>query len=164
MKKIFTQSDNFKPEYSAIILNVGEIIPIPNSDFLGKTIIDGVTMIVRKDQVKEGDTVIYCPIETQLNSDFLSKNNLYGMECKELNSNFKEVHSLLENGKKDEAKKIVGFFNKYGRIRMIILKGIESMGFIINIDDLKKWQPNITLNDIQNNLNVAFDIVATFKF
>ena len=40
--------------------------------------------------------------------------------------------------------------SKYGRIRMIILKGIESMGFIINIDDLKKViAPNIWIEKIR---------------
>ena len=37
MKKLFDQSENLKKEYCCSIVQIGEITPIENSDFLAKT-------------------------------------------------------------------------------------------------------------------------------
>lgn len=64
MKKIFTLSKKASLEYSAAICRIGEVKPIKGSEFLGQTIVFGQSLVVRKDEMKEGDIVIYCPIET----------------------------------------------------------------------------------------------------
>lgn len=159
MKQIFSKSKNFKEEYSAMICRVGKVTPIENSDFLATVQIGGYEIIVRKDQVNEGDIKIYCPIESELNSELLSANNLYDISNYLLNSNKSKVESLLSSGDKENAKKLVGFFTKNGRIRMIKLRGKNSMGFIMNPEDLLKWKPNIDLSDISNHVGESFDIV-----
>jgi hypothetical protein len=70
MKEIFTKSENFKQEYSATIVRVGELKDIENSDNLKQTIIDGFSVVVNKNDVKEGDYMVYCKNETELNSEF----------------------------------------------------------------------------------------------
>ena len=69
--KVLSKSSKFVQEYCATVVQIGEIKPIEGSDFLGMTLVNGFPIVVRKDQVKEGDVMIYCPIETQINSQFL---------------------------------------------------------------------------------------------
>ena len=112
-KEIFTLSKDAKLEYSCTVVQIGEVKPIEGSDFLGSTLVNGNPIVVRKDQIKEGDIMVYAPIETVLNKEFLSKNNLFEIGEIQLNSNYKEVEQLMQDGKKDEAKKMVGFLFVY---------------------------------------------------
>jgi hypothetical protein len=93
---VLSKSENFKSEYSCAVVQVGELTPVEGSDFLAKTDIMGVQIVVRKDQVKEGDIVLYAANETQLNEEFLSKNNLYEIGCRDKNSNAAEVNAIME--------------------------------------------------------------------
>lgn len=52
MSNIFTKSKNFKSEYSCAVVRIGKLTPIEGSDFLAKTDIFGVQIVVRKDQTK----------------------------------------------------------------------------------------------------------------
>lgn len=164
MNKIFALSENAKLEYSATICRVGEVKPIEGSDFLGKTVINGFDIVVRKDNVFEGDLIIYCPIETVLNSKFLSTNNLYEMGERERNVNYAEVECLREEDKIEEAKSKVGFFNKYGRIKILTLRNVPSMGFIINPKELLNWKPNLDLSNIESYENMTFDTIDNALF
>ena len=76
-KNVFTFSKEGNKEYSASIVRIGDLIPIEGSDFLVKTVVEGEDIVVRKDVVKTGDIMIYARIETVLDPDFLSSNNLY---------------------------------------------------------------------------------------
>lgn len=156
-KKVFTQSENFREEYSALICRVGKVTPLENSDFLASVNMSGYNIVVRKDQIKEGDIKIYCPIETELTHELLSTNNQYSIANKELNSNAKEVCELIEKGEEEKAKSMVGFFEKNRRIRMLRLRGTESMGFIMNPEDLLKWQPKANISDIEEHVGESFD-------
>ena len=93
--EILSLSENAKAEYCASVVRIGELKPVENSDFLCQTIVDGYSMVVRKDEVKEGDLMVYCCNETQLNKEFLSVNNLFELSSRELNANFKEVEALM---------------------------------------------------------------------
>ena len=76
--KHFTKSDDsFKLEYCASVVRIGELKPIEGSDFLAKTLVNGFSIVVRKDEFTEGELAFYAPIETQLNEDFLKANNLF---------------------------------------------------------------------------------------
>lgn len=158
MKNIFEKSQNFKEEYSCSIIRIGEITSIPNSDFIGQTLVNGLSIIIRKDDIKEGDVCIYAANETQLNENFLSANNLFNIECYEKNVNSPEVYKLIESGKKDEAKKMCGFFNKYGRVKIIKIKGISSMGILFKLDDVKKWK-NINIDSLIPFIGTDFDVI-----
>lgn len=93
-KNVFTKSGNFKSEYSCAVVRVGELTPIESSDFLAKTNVFGTQIVVRKDQIKEGDVMIYAANETQLNEKFLSVNNLYEVGCRNKNANASEVDKI----------------------------------------------------------------------
>lgn len=96
---IFTKSDFFKSEYCCSIIRVGEVKPIEGKDKIGYTLVNGETIVIRKDQVKEGDILFYASNETQLHKDFLGANNLFESGSYELNANAKEVEPYIIKNK-----------------------------------------------------------------
>lgn len=158
-KEIFTLSENAKLEYSCTVVQIGEVKPVEGSDFLGSTLVNGNPIVVRKDMIKEGDIMIYAPIETVLNKKFLSVNNLFELSEREMNSNYKEVQALIDEGKKEDAKKKVGFFNKHGRVKLIRLRGCPSMGFLIEKESLVKWKPKLQDVDFSQYVDKDFDTI-----
>ncbi len=171
--QVFTKSEKMKEEYCASIVRVQHIEPVENSDNLVKTVIGGYNIVCNKATINEGDVVIYCKNETRLNYEFLSKNNLFEMGSRELNSNYDEVQKLLDEGKEAEAKKLVGFFNKKGRLKMIRLRGCPSMGIIFREDALVKWNDRfkdvkledyIDHDDDGNEIPFNFDTVDGVMF
>ncbi|MBQ6277074.1 MAG: hypothetical protein IJK62_10290 [Bacteroidales bacterium] len=171
--QIFTQSEKMKEEYCASIVRVQHIEPVENSDNLVKTVIGGYNIVCNKATVNEGDVVIYCKNETRLNYEFLSKNNLFEMGSRELNSNYTEVQKLLDEGRDADAKKLVGFFNKKGRLKMIRLRGCPSMGIIFREDSLVRWNERfkdvkledyIDHDDEGNEIPFNFDTIDGVMF
>ena len=76
--KIFTMSEDGKSEYCCNVVRIGEILPIEGADRIGQTFVNvSESIVVRKDQVKEGDLLFYASNETELNHGFLSANNLF---------------------------------------------------------------------------------------
>ena len=143
MKDIFTKSEKFKEEYCATIVKVGELKDIENSDNLKQAVIDGFSVVVNKNDVKEGDYMIYCKNETELSAQFLSVNNMYEIGERDKNANYHEVQKLIDEGSQDEAKKLVGYFNKNGRVKMIRLRGCPSMGVLMKLDSFINWDPEL---------------------
>ena len=158
-KEVFTLSKDAKLEYSCTVVQIGEVKPIEGSDFLGSTLVNGNPIVVRKDQIQEGDIMVYAPIETVLNKEFLSKNNLFEIGERQLNANYKEVEQLILEGKKDDAKKLVGFFNKHGRVKLIRLRGCPSMGFLMEKESLVKWKPKLQDVDFSQYVDKDFDTI-----
>lgn len=158
-KTIFSKSEKFKEEYSVGVVRITTLNPIEGSDFLVQAMVNGFSIVVRKDEVKEGDILFYVMNESQLNADFLSKNDLFELSEAERNSNWKYVSSLLEEGKTDEAKKQVGFFNKHGRVKMIRLRGCPSMGFLFDLSSLIKWKPSLKGVNLEDYVGEYFDTI-----
>lgn len=145
-------SKGHNPNYVAKICKIGTLIPVPESDNLVKTVINGYDIVVTKD-LKEGDIVIYFPLECTIARDYLSSNNLFEIGLYEYNSNAKEVERILsqaedanKNGDLEEydklrgkAKALCGFFGKHGRVKVVTLRKQPSQGFIIPILSLNKW-------------------------
>lgn len=156
---VFTLSAKAQLEYCACIVKIGVIEPIENSDFLAKTYVNGFPIVVRKDEVKTGDILIYCPIETCINRKFLSVNNLFDLSERKMNINYKNVQKLIDVGDKDTAKSMVGFFNKHGRVKIVTLRGEPSMGFMFKPEDLSKWIKNVDLSGIDELVGTQFDTV-----
>ena len=94
-RTVFTKSDDFKSEYSCAVVRVGTLTPVEGSDFLAKTDVFGTQIVIRKDQVKEGDVMIYAANETQLNERFLSVNNLFEISVRDKNANAEEVAAIM---------------------------------------------------------------------
>ena len=158
-KELFELSDKASLEYCCTVVKIGEVKPIEGSDFLGSTLVNGNPIVVRKDMIHEGDVMVYAPIETVLNKEFLSVNNLFELSERKLNANYKEVEQLIQDGNKDEAKKLVGFFNKHGRVKLIRLRGCPSMGFLIEIDSMVKWKPKLKDVDFSQYIDKDFDTI-----
>ena len=132
----------------------GEMKGIEGSDFLVQTFVDGFSIVVQKGQFTEGEPVIYCMNETALNKDFLAANNQFEIGLAEMNANAKEVMALQEEGKIDEAKKLVGFFNKHGRVKLIKLRGCPSYGCIFKKDSLVRWKKKLADEDLESYFTV----------
>ena len=134
MANVFTKSDDFKSEYSSAVVRVGELTPVEGSDFLAKTLVLGTQIVVRKDQVKEGDIMVYAANETQLNERFLSINNLFEIGCRDKNANADEVAAIMAeyepikaqaDKKRSEAKNIKGLMESYTKKSQKIEKTIK---------------------------------------
>lgn len=107
---MFSKSNFFKSEYCCSIIRVGEVKPIDGKDKIGYTLVNGETIVVRKDQVKEGDVLFYASNETQLDKDFLGANNLFESSSYQLNSNANEIEPYVLKNK--EMKERVEFLEK----------------------------------------------------
>ena len=147
-----TASPNMRQEYCAVVLRMPEFKPIEGSDFLAQAIVDGFSIVVGKNDFTVGEPVIYIKNECAINSDFLSCNNMFEMSERHLNKNYEQVQQLVDEGKLDDAKKLVGFFNKHGRVRMIKLRGCPSMGIIVKKDSVAKWLPGFADVDLEQYL------------
>ena len=261
MKNLFTKSDSFKEEYCCSVVRIGELTPVEGSDFLAKTDILGTQIVVRKDQVSEGQVMFYSGNETALNEKFLSVNNLFEIGCRDMNANAAEVNAIMAEYDKnyraeadvlrgkakdikskmnsltsqaarynkqisklkkeldeyvegktnpevgridainadinekeekagfatakamsltveytnlknkieelvnagkhivDEAKTHCGFFNKYGRVRCITLKGEPSFGFVFGVDEMAKFCPEVKEINLEDYVGEDFDTV-----
>lgn len=137
-KTIFTKSKTISVEYCCSIVKVDNITDVPDSDFLCQTIINGRTMVVNKEFIKMGDIVFYISNECCINLGFLKENNM-----------FRDA-SLNKNKEKQ------GYIEQNGRIKMIKLRGIYSMGLIINANELRKYCPSIPL-DLEPYIGEDFD-------
>lgn len=182
MNKLLTQSKDMSREYCCSIVKLGEVMPVEGSDFLGKTIVDGFQIVVRKDMVHEGDIMFYASNETELNEKFLSINNQF--EDYEKNANYSEVSKLLKRKKEylnaenednsndtdavinidEKLKTMRGFFNKYGRVKMITLRKCPSLGYLFSIDAMANYCPKIKSIDFEKllsdeNADLDFDTV-----
>lgn len=158
MENILKMSEGGTSEYCCNVIQVPEIKPIEGSDFLGYAMINGLTVVVRKDQIHEGNVLFYVANECQISGEFLSANNLYSSSCHELNSNGKEVDKLLKEGQ--DIKKYCGFFEKNGRVRAIKLKGVKSYGFIFSKKEMAAYCPKTEELNLTEYINKDFDTVG----
>jgi hypothetical protein len=212
-----TKSENFIEEYSCSVVRIGDVIPVPNSDFLGQTFVNSTSLVVRKDKVQKGDIMFYASNETQLYDKFLGANNLFEIGEYTRNANVSEVEKVIlqinrlkedikkykndikvkeklkkkadeeklaslqsdidsiklnidnTTAKVDELKASIkskaGFFNKYGRVKMLRLKGVPSMGYLFTLDELKAAFPSIKNEEIGEDLiGTYFDTVEDTLF
>ena len=118
---MFSKSNFFKSEYCCSIIKIGEVKPIEGKDKIGYTLVNGETIVVRKDQVKEGDVLFYASNETQLDKDFLGANNLFESSSYQLNSNASEIEPyILKNKEMKERvellEKTIEKVNKFSNV------------------------------------------------
>ena len=108
------------PNYLAKIVKLPKLQNHPNADrlqicnLLGNSIITGLA-------AKEGDVYVYFPLESSLNTEYLSWSNSFADA--ELN--------------RDKTKK--GFFSDSGRVKACRLRGSKSEGYIVPLTDLQEW-------------------------
>jgi hypothetical protein len=170
MENNFILKDGSNPNYLAKISKIEEVFPIDGADNLVKTVINGYDIVISKD-FNVGDIVVYFPVESCICSEFLSKNNLYEQSEYILNENNSEVYELnvkIGSAKtEDDIKKLTalkkskcGFFNRYGRVRMIKLRGQYSMGFICKTDSFIKFMPSLENVDWESLVGTQFNFIG----
>lgn len=176
MKKFYVK-ENSNPNYLATICKVGEIHPIEGADKICRTIVNGFDIVVGKD-TKEGDIVVYVPVETAICDEFLAANNLYEISEWERNANHAEVGALLAEAEtlKNEnktseasevvkkAKALVGYFNKRNRVRIVTLKGIASNGFIASVNSLVNFDNSLANVDWESLVGTQFNYIDDKEF
>jgi len=113
-----SKNQNFKEEYCASVVRIGETFPIEGKDRIVKTLVNGLSIVIAKDEFKTGDIAVYCANETVLHELFLHLNSMY--EDKELNA--------------DQEKR--GYINKHGRLRVIRLGGVPSYGILLHPESI----------------------------
>ena len=167
MKLEISKSSN--PNYLATICKVTNLTPIPNSDNLLKSTINGYDMIISKDTCI-GDIVVYFPCESKISEKYLSSNNLYCQSDCELNANYSEVKKLMDENNntanltiiEENLRKIrsmCGFFSKNNRVRVVKLRGEYSEGFIAPVSSLELAYPTAAGTDWNNYVGTQFDII-----
>lgn len=114
MANIYKVYDN----YSAIVVKVNAHLPLRKLDNLVHVNIFGNMVLVNKNDTPVGSVGLFFPLETQINHQFLSANNLY--RNSELNA--------------DRSKK--GYFEDSGRVKATKFQGHNSMGFFMPLDSL----------------------------
>lgn len=171
--KRFITSENHNPNYLATICKVGELFPIEGADRLRRVVINGNDMVVPT-TMNTGDIVVYFPIESSICAGYLSANNLYELAEWERNSNSEIVGKIIKaislaktDGRKDdvadftaEAKALVGFFNKRGRVRLLTLRGCPSKGFVASIQSLVNWKPELADVDWESLVGTSFNYIG----
>ena len=173
MKRFKINEDN-GVNYLATICKIGEVFPIEGADRLVKTVINGYDIVISKDH-KEGDIVVYFPVETSICEQYLSANNLYEISLADKNANFDEVSKLIEGAETaeddldakhfmDMAKSKCGFFNKHGRVRILKLRGQYSQGFIAPVETIINFDN--TLSDInwEKMIGHQFNQIGDIEF
>lgn len=172
--KAFNLSKNANHNYCASIAKINGMEKLENSDHLYKTIVDGFSMIV-SDDIKEGEIVVYIPVETVICKEYLSANNLYSIGEYRNNKNYEEVEKLLIQAKLEtdagkestlltQAKSKVGFFEKRGRVKILKLRGEYSQGFIASVKTLEIYNPELKGTDWEQLVGTQFDEILGNKF
>lgn len=174
MEKILRKSEDASVNYLAVISKITDLKPIENADKLCTTVLNGFDIIVQK-TTQIGDIVVFFPMESAICEKFLSANNQYGISDYEKNSNAEEVKTLMDAAMNepdavkakelmDEAKSRVGFFNKYGRVTMLKLRGVYSCGFVMPIESMEKAYPELVGIDWEALVGVDFNMVGDEVF
>lgn len=144
-----SKHENFKEEYSASIVKIGEMLPIEGKDRIVKTFVNGLSMVIGKEDFKTGDVAVYVPIECVIHDLFLHLNNMF--DDKELNI--------------DKEKK--GYINKHGRVRCVKLGGIPSYGLLLKPDSLALFL-NEPVEEVEkfleNHVGEDFDVINGERF
>jgi hypothetical protein len=124
--------------YLAKVVKLGELRKHPGADKLQIAFIDGQNVITGLN-AKEGDIYIYFPLESRLNSDYLSWSNSYSKT--ELNVD----------------KTAKGFFPSASRVKTAELRGIYSEGYIVPVQSLVDWLNSIKIKATVSDFEVGVE-------
>lgn len=167
--KYLTCSKNMSEEYCCTIVRLGEILEIPGAKTIAKTIVNGRTIIVSKNQ-KEGDIMFYVSNESQINADFLSVNNQFhdierNANCDEIEQYLVEHPELSDEEKKEYLKYKRGYFNEHGRVKMTRMFNEVSMGYLFPLEFIIKWCPKMLFGFVLADMvGYQFDTVNGENF
>ena len=155
------KSQDFTEEYCCSVVVVGALEDVENSDNLKKTYINGESIVVNKQDVQEGDVMLYVSNEGQISGWFLGANNLYRHHT--LNANAQVVEEKLKDDpdflKSDEYKSMCGYFDDNGRVRMIRLRGCPSFGVLFKPAAMERAMPLLKGYDWASAVGTDFDCI-----
>jgi hypothetical protein len=134
-------SKNSNPNYLCKIFKIENLRPHSNADRLQITSIDFQDIVVGLD-VKEGDVMVFFPLECKINSDFLSFTNSF--RKKELNAD----------------KEKAGFFEENCRVKAVKFRNEKSMGYLVPSVQVSAWSG---YNIIKDDIGQEFDTIGGKK-
>jgi hypothetical protein len=102
--------------------------------------------VITGTNAKDGDVVVYFPLECSISAEFLSWSDSY--EDKTLNKN--------------PDKK--GFFNKHGRVRAISLRGEKSEGYMVPAKLVEDFAKDVLKLDVTLKAGEDFDLIGDHLF
>lgn len=173
MIPVIKQSKEINLNYAAKICRVDAIEPIAGADKIVNAVLGNDKAIVSKD-MKVGDIVVFFPCESVIHKDYIQFHNLY--DDYNLNSNKEEYKELRDKiavlqaspnkdletlqSMKDELRKMKGFFNKTGRVRMLKLRGEYSLGYVTSVRTLEAVWPDLKKVIWSRHLGEQFDMIG----
>jgi len=107
---------NKDSNYLAKVVRLEDYLQHPNADRLLIWRVDGMDVITDNINYQKGDICIYFPLETKINTNILSKLNVF--EDKTLNQD----------------PNVKGYIHKSGRIRAVKLREVLSEGWLVKAD------------------------------
>lgn len=144
-----SKNKNFKEEYCASIVKIGEITPIEGKDRIVKTLVNGMSIVIGKQEFKTGDIAVYVSNECVIHELFLHLNNMY--DDKELNA--------------DKERK--GYINSKGRVRVVRLGGVPSYGILLTPESIARFLNMATwevTEYLEKHLGEDFDEINGERF
>lgn len=130
-----TKSKDCNANYLARLVEIKSIKKHPNADKIMLTVINFSDVIIGTD-VKVGDKMVFFPLESQINVDFLRETNQFSSE-------------LLN---KDATQK--GYFDKNGRVRAVKLRGVGSNGYLVPLEKIEDF-----FGELNADINEEFDTI-----
>jgi tRNA-binding EMAP/Myf-like protein len=137
--------------YAATVVTVTRITPIVGADNIVAATVANTTVVVSKD-IQVNDVLLYFPTNTQINHEYLSKNNCYT----------DSTHNV------DPTK--TGFISvKQRRVKAIKLRGVISDGMCMSLQslqqfvDIKSLKVGDTFTHINGNMLCSKYIVPQVK-
>lgn len=119
---MLTKSKDSNPNYLARVVRIDNVHPIQGADRIQKTIINFQEVVISM-TTKVGDIMVFFPVESKINKNFLSHTNSF--RHSELNSD----------------KEVKGFFEDSARVRAIKMIGgtVKSMGYVVPFQTVCEW-------------------------
>lgn len=131
-----------KSNYLAKVVKLHNVRKHSNADRLQCVAIDGNNVITGSG-AKDGDIVVYFPLESQINAEFLRDTNSY-------------ADSTLN---KDTTVK--GYFPDSGRVRATKLRSEKSEGYMVPASLLQEWLASKGISfSFEGSVNEEFDTVS----
>jgi hypothetical protein len=131
-----------KSNYLAKVVKLHNVRKHTNADRLQCVAIDGNNVITGSG-AKDGDIVVYFPLESQINSEFLRDTNSF-------------ADSTLN---KDTTVK--SYFAENCRVRCTKLRGEKSEGYIVPASSLQEWLATKGISfSFEDSINEEFDTVG----
>lgn len=133
-------SEGADPNYLATVVKVPAIKEHPNANKLEIVEIFGNTIVIGKGGYTEGELVVYFPVESAINPEFLSWANLF------------------DKPEKNADQLTKGYFQSKGRVRAVALRGMPSQGFLFPVAKLAEY---FGVDAASFKAGETFDIVGT---